>query len=389
MYLLYGIAVIPAVIGAVLYMCKKEVVWLEWLGSAVIGLIIAGIMHIVVIRALTDDTEVWSGQVVRTDRCPAWVEEYQERHTSTYYTGSGKNRTAHTRVWYTTEHDHHPEHWVAALNFGTIDEDKEIGLEDYNKIKGYFGNSVVNGGTQSYHHGGHFDGGDNKIYSTPNNTGYLYPATTLQHFENRVKAAPTLFSFAKVPEGTPVFGYPKNENWVRSDRLLGTAAKTVDILEFDRMNSRLGPRSKVNIILVGFDNGDSQLGCWQEAKFVGGKKNDLVLCYGGTTNVVWAKCFGWTEKMNVKRNLETMILGKVVNTVMLSSIEDEIKKSYVIKQWDKFSYIQIEPPWWAYLVEIILMAIAQVIYWYWAFNNNTTKDGGSMFRYDQGWWFDV
>ena len=65
------------------------------------------------------------------------------------------------------------------------------------------------------------DGGDNNIYSTRNATGYIYPVTCERHFENKIKAAPSVFSFAKVPQGVPVHPWPKNPDWMHSGRLIG------------------------------------------------------------------------------------------------------------------------------------------------------------------------
>lgn len=370
---LYAIALVPAIVGIILYMFKKEVVLLEWLGSTAIGFVTAGIIHIIAIMGMTYDTETWSGQIVHVEHHPEWVEKWRQRHSSTYSTGTGKHRRTHTKVWYTTEYDRHPENWKAVINYGAENKTKDIDQNLFNQVKASFGGSVLESGTQAYHHLGTHSSGNNNIYKTPNSTGIIYPATDGFSFENRVKAAPTLFSFAKVPEGIKIFDYPANGDWLCSDRLIGTSAQAINILEFDRMNSRLGPKKEVNVIMVGFGKGDSQMGRWQESKWVGGKKNDLVLCYGGTTNATWAYCFGWTEQAIVKRNLEEILMSNPIGTALLATIEEEIKKNYIIKDWSKFDYITIDIPNWAYILEIILMLITQTLYWFWAFRNDFAK----------------
>ena len=62
MFLVYLLALIPIVIGGILWMCTRKVTWWEWLLSAVIGLTIAGIFHIWTIHTLTADIETWSGR---------------------------------------------------------------------------------------------------------------------------------------------------------------------------------------------------------------------------------------------------------------------------------------------------------------------------------------
>jgi hypothetical protein len=379
-YLFYIIALIPAIIGAILFMCNKKVNGQEWLGGTVIAFLVSGIMHGIAIYSMTDDIECWSGKITHACHFPQWVEQYQKRHSRTTYSGSGKNRVAHTRVWYTTEYATHSENWVAYLNFGEISQEKSISLQTFNEIKANFGEIIEDGGKQSNSHGGHRHSGDNNIYKTPNKTGYVYPVTTIQHFENKIKAAPTLFSFVSVPSNCPVYHWPENPNWMASDRLLGVVG--ISPREFDLMNSRLGPTKLVNVIMVGFNSADTMLGRWQEAKWVGGKKNDLVITYGFQgTNVVWAYCFGWTEKELCKRNLEAIIMSNPINDKILPLIEQEIKANYTIKDWTKFDYISIEPPRWAYITLIILMIVSQVGFWFWANCNEFTKESFNAFRY--------
>jgi len=352
MYIFYLLALCPSIIGGILFIFNRRVVWQEWLCGTAIAFLVSGIMHGIALYGMCADIETWSGKITQTSHFPQWVEQYQQQHTQTYTTGSGKNQRTHTRTWYTTEHATHHEHWTAYLNFGQISEEKDISLQLFNEIKANFGGVIEDGGKQSTSHGGHFDGGDNNIYATQNRTGYIYPVTTIRKFENRIKAAPTVFSFAKVPEGTKVYEWPQNPNWMQSDRLLGVTG--INQLEFDRMNTRLGPRKLVNVIVVQFNSSDSMLGQWQEAKFIGGKKNDLVLCYGKVgTNVVWSRVFGWTER--------------------------EIKSTYVKKDWSKFSYISIEPPTWAYITLISVMILTQLGLWLWFMFNDYDKGGQRIY----------
>ena len=377
-YLFYVIATIPAVIGAILFMIHKDVVWQEWIGGTLLAFAVSGILHGVAIYSMTDDIECLSGKITHVTHSPSWVEEYQQRHSQTTYTKIGKTTIANTRVWYTTEHATHPEHWDAYLTFGEFQETKDISQQTFEAIKKNFGDKIDDGGKQSNSHGGHFDGGDNNIYQANNNTGYIYPVTTIKHFENKIKAAPTLFSFVKVPSNCPVYNWPENPNWMASDRLIGV--KNVSPREFDLMNSRLGPNKLVNVIMIGFNSTDTMLGEYQEAKWCGGRKNDLVITYGFVSNeVVWAKVFGWTEREMCKRNLETIMLTNPINDSILPLIEKEIKATYLIKDWTKFSYITVEPPKWAYIVLISTMLITQIGLWIWFMFNNFTKENERIY----------
>lgn len=375
MYTFYIIALIPAIIGCILFIFNRNIHWQEWICGTICAFLVSGLIHIVAFHGITADLETWSGSITKIAHFPKWTEEYRKRHTETYYTGSGKNRQAHTRTWYTTEHQTHPEHWVAYANYGEYSEDKNISVSIFNDIKKNFGGNVINGGKQSPSHGGKFDGGDNNIYVTQNSNGYIVPVTTTRHFTNKIKATPSVFSFAKVPAGIPVYPWPNNPDWMRSGRLMGV--KDIGLREFDLMNTYLGPKKKVNVIIAGFKSADSTLGQWQEAAWTGGKKNDLVLTYGYEgTNVLWAKVFGWTDKTICKANLETILTSHPINNDILPLIQKEILVNYTKKNWHDFDYLTVDPPPWAYTTLIIIMVISQGAFWIWSHYNEFHKMDG-------------
>jgi hypothetical protein len=386
MYIFYIGALLPLLIGAFLLWKDNEVVWWEWLISAGASFLLAGILHASAIYGMTGDVETWSGQIVKASHHPRWVERWTKHHSETYYTGSGKDRKSHTRHWTTTEYDTHPEHWEVTRNFGSYDDERDVDESFYNEVSRKFGGKIVEDGTQSSHHGGTRSSGDRNIYSTHNHTGYVFPVTTSRSFENRVKAAPTVFSFAKVPTNINIYPWPQNNNWNQSDRLCGTAAVLINLYKWDCMNSYLGPRKQVNVIMVGFGNEPTDYGQWQQAKWIGGKKNDLVLCFGGATKnkpATWSYVFGWTESELVKKNLQTLLIDKPINDALIPLIIAEIEKNYVIKDWHKFDYITIDPPTWSYWVFFIFLILTQSGLYYFFHVNEYGKDWAG---YGRGWY---
>jgi len=382
MWIFYICALIPILIGAFLLWKDNEVTWQEWLGGAGAAFLLAGIIHIIAIHGMTDDIETWSGQITKTSHYPRWVEEYEESHTREVPSGTDKdgNTTYTTETYYTTEHATHHEHWTVTRDFGSYNDEPEIEEHLFHEISKKFGKEIVEDGIQSCTHGGHFDGGDNNIYSSYNKTGYVYPVTTIRSFENRIKAAPTVFSFSKVPTNINVYAWPDNSDWMHSDRLLGTASILVDHYKWDCMNSSLGPRKRVNVIMVGFGDVSDDYGHYQQAKWIGGKKNDLVICFGGATKnspAKWTYVFGWTENELVKQNLMTLLLTHPVDNNIIPLISEEIAKNYVIKDWKKFDYISIDPPTWAYWVYFILLGISQAGLYFFFHSNDFGKYSGT------------
>lgn len=332
----------------------------------------AAFCHFLFVFILTSDYETWSGEIVKIEHHPAWTEQYTEHHSETDNNGN-------TRYWTTIEHDHHPEHWLAYRDFGDRGNYKNIDEQKYLEIKQNFGNNQKTFGTQIGSHGGICISGDDNIYGVNNETDYKYPVTDKFRFTNKIKASPSLFSYIKVNTNYNVFDYPENADWMQSDRLLGTAANFIDIRSFDLLNSRLGPIKKVNVIMIGFIKENQDIALYQEAKWLGGKKNDLVICFGGgrpKQPATWVHTFGWTEKDIVKHNINSILLSNPINDNILPLIEKEIRKNYMIKDFDKFDYISASAPTWLYFVFSILLVLSQTGLYYW-FN----KEGSGSLTY--------
>lgn len=360
----YLFACIPVLVGFVFWAGRTKVHWGEWIGGSAIGFALAGLFHLAAIFGATGDRETWSGYIVKAVHYPRWVEQYQQMHTRTV--GSGKDQK--TEIYFTTEYRTHPEKWRA---YSSIDSSHQITKDFYDKIATEFGNR---GSERGFKPG--FYSGDGNIYPTRNiGSGERFPITDLRRFENKIKATPTTFSFAKVPPTIKVFDYPKNIDAFISDRLVGSAA-LLDVLAFDQLNARIGPKKKANLILVGFGDKDSSYAKWQEAAWVGGKKNDVVLCWGGPNNKpTWAVAFGWTDSKTTLRNLESIALEHGVTNKTTRLLEEEIFKTYRLKDWDKaFAHIRVPAPAWAVISYFIVATLAQIVFWFWAHSNDLSKN---------------
>jgi len=364
--LFYLLALLPIVVGGVLWFRSREVVWFEWAAGAAIAFITAGIFHYLAVSGMTGDIETLSGQVVRATHHPEWVERYTRDHESRDSKGNV------TRRWTTTHYRTHSEYWDADCEYGgDYSSDHKIDEQFWQQIKRKFKNVETE---KPYKSG--FYSGDKNTYVSYNRTGFVYPTTRLHSFENRIKAAPSLFSFSKVPTNVVVQPWPENPDPFASQRLMGTASLLFDKLEFDRMNSRLGPNKRVNVIMVGFVKEGLQHGHWQEAAWVGGKKNDLVICFGGMSKdkpAAWAYVFGWTEKNLCKRQIESLLLEQPATPALLKAIEAEVVKTYTIKDWSKFDYITVQPPTWSYWVFFIVLGGSQVFLYFLFHTNNVSK----------------
>lgn len=351
----YLVALLPLIVGAVLVAWHREVHWLEFIGSSALAFFLAGMFHAIAIRSQVGDYETWSGQIVSATHHPRWVEQ------TTYTTTDDKGNTT-THYIYTT----HPEHWTADTSTG---ESHGISNRFFDQVLQSFGGRIT---TERPYKSG-FYSGDRNIYVSYNATQYVYPTTAWRYFENRTRAVPNLFQFTKVPPGERTYEYPANTDWRQSDRLVGPIRSRVDITEFDRLNTRIGPTSKANLILVGFKGRAATAGPYQQAAWGNGRKNDIVLCFDADqTPPAWTFAFGWTEQEIVKRTLESLALEHGVSTKTLPLFEEAIRTHYRLKDWSKFDYINIPPPAWALWWFPLALIATQAGYWTWALTNDVT-----------------
>lgn len=357
MWLFFAIALLFIAFSLLFWHKNDNIIAQEWLGSAGIAFILAIIMACIAYYGTAGDIETWSGTILKAVHYPRWVSEETRDVTETDANGNTHTRTE-------TYYETHPEYWEAETSVG----DYRFQESRFKLIASKFGGTETERPWKpNFHHG------DRNIYVAYNKTDYAFPVTSLRSWINKIKGAgPTAFSFQKVPKGSAVFQWPENNDFMYSERLLGLAADDISLYDFDCLNSRLGFSEKVNIILIGFYRQPASIAQLQQAHWLGGKKNDLVLCYNrSTTNgaVDWTYVFGWTDKNLVKKNLETLLLTHQVDNNILSLIEKEVRSHYEIKDWSQFDYITVRPATRYYIIYFVLLLLLEAGYWYWAHHN--------------------
>lgn len=365
MWFVYLLAGLSTCVGLGLFLYYKTIDNKEFAIGSSVAILTACLFHAVAHWGLTSDVEMWSATLDKAVFYPYWHEYYTTQEPVYSTDSKGKSyisgyRTVHHHI------DHH-EHWTAYYSTGAgkhrTEGDFEISKAKYNEIL-----KNMSGGQQETQkpYKSNFDHGDRNIYIAKQKTGYIYPIAITKYFENKIKAAPSLFDFAKVPEGIDLWEWPETHETFKSKRLLGKAQELISIREWDLLNSDLGPVKKVNLIMVGFDDDPQIYAQYLQSKWIGGKKNDLVICFGGgDTNkpADWSYVFGWTNEEIVKKNLQTLLLTHPINDDILNDIKMEVAQNYKIKEWRDFDYLEVPIPSWIYwLYPIILIGTQTGLY---------------------------
>ncbi|CAM2982238.1 hypothetical protein [Rariglobus hedericola] len=366
----YLMALLPIVIGFGLWLLNHRIALWEWLLTGVLAFIVAGCFHAGAISGMTDDQEVWSGQVLSTHYRPEWRERYKEAvyRTEIYYTGTGKNRQSHTRrvfSHYETRHRTHPDEWtVNTTLFST-----EVSQSKYEQIRRELGarTKAAPGRRTTGSMSSTMVSGDPNDYDTGNTSGAIIPVAKNVSFENRVKASPSTFSYRQLTpeESAKLYDYPYiGDAWSTGRNLSGTLSTR----KWDELNARLGPTKHVNLIVVRLKTPEEARAL--EAKWIGGKKNDLVLTYGES----WSYVFGWTESTLAKTKLESLLRYHYpLDDRFIPEVEKVIVAHYKMVDWHKFDYLDLKPRtahyWWLALTMFLTQAGAMT----WAFMNGENR----------------
>lgn len=379
MWTCYVIALIPVFVGAVLWVSSRRITFGEWFRGSLIGLLVAGGFHFYVLKFPALDAYMQSGPVINAVHRP----DRQDRRRKE-----------------DDEVQKYPEAWYVTVAIRGGNERFAIGQDEFEEIRKKFGATELTVVPVE----GEFVG-DSNNYVAENHNDVFIPAYTLRPFQNRAKVDPGIRSFGEAPAGTTLFAHPTEVpkstllayftvqfaatanpsecipgelqffDWRESKRLLGKAASDYSTEEWDRLNAELSPDKNVNLILIGFE-GDSVLAHWQEAKWSGGKKNDLVLCYGSSadsTKPEWTYCFGRTEDELVKRNLESLLLNNEPGDALLPGIKDEVMAHYAPRELPALGYFEVPPPRSAIPTLIVIMVLVQGGYWLRAYTNRSRR----------------
>jgi hypothetical protein len=384
MFWLYFLALIPVAIGGLLWFYGKEVNIQEWLIGAAIALLTSGCFHLYSVKSQIGDTQTISGFITESRQYSAWHEYYEyavyrtETRTGTRTVSAGNGRYRTESYTYTVQvFDHwepttrwHNEHWKM---FSNIDTTYSISKPKYIEMVTKLGGDIaVAGDRRTGEHNSKMIGGDPNDYVAINKTGWIEPVNKGDYFENRLKAARTVFAFQKITDkealslNIPL--YPSHFDAFLSNRLMGTAPKFIDKFKWEQLNGELGPYKKINLICIGFDSPDSDLADKTLAYWKYPKKNDFIIFFGQN----WSKVFSWSDSEIAKKNVETLFLNPN-DPQLLEKIKTEIKQNYQIVNWHKFDYIRIYPKtshvFWCFFI----LLVTQIGLYYYFHRNEYQK----------------
>ncbi len=337
------------IIVVIALLCKlrwsKTITWTEaGVQTAVVCFLVISVYELSMFSA-SYDVETLNGKVTGKEK--EWVscEHSYSCHCKTVSSGSGKNKTTR-RVCDTCYRHFNDWNWNVKTSLGDFTISR---IDD----RGYYKPP--------------------RWTAVQNNQPVAFPHV----YTNYVKAAPDSLFHPILDFKGDLPEYPGFYDYQYSDRVIGVSKdqKIWNEVLATSLNDR-GRIKQVNYVIV-FTNKSPIFADALQSKWIGGKKNDIVVVLGVKTypNIDWVKVFSWSKQDIVNVSLRNALLdSKTVDPYKtLSIINDNVDKFYVRRPMSDFKYLEndVQPSAWIVVLTLIIGVISSIALAYHFHRNET------------------
>jgi hypothetical protein len=312
----------PLIVAAGAFVFLQGINWREFACIVAACLVVAGSSAGIVSCAATHDTEILNGRVTNKTRDIVSCRHSYSCHCHNVCSGSGKNRSCSEECDTCHEHsfdiDWNVTSTVGRFSINTIDRQ---GLFEPPRW------AVTRVGE---------------------------PASVDHSYKNYVKASPgTLFRHQGLTEkyAASLPNNPQNiyDYW-HLNRLITVGASIDDPKGWnsalEELNAELGAPKQANIIVVIVKDMPQDWYYALEQKWIGGKKNDVVLVVGvdGGLKPQWATVMAWTtnELFKVKLRDDVMNDPVLIRDAVIADLRTNVSQYFVRKPMAEFKYLEAE-----------------------------------------------
>lgn len=318
--------------------------------SVAVGCVITTIVYFVSLNAQTHDVEIWNGEVLSKSQ-----EQVSCSHS--YSCNCRTDSKGHTTCDTCYEHSHDYD-WMVYTNVGNIEIDRV----------------------------------DRQGEDEPPRWRQVKigePVAKEHNFTNYVKAVPeSLFHQHDVNKFVNLIPpYPSSvHDYYKLRRTITMGVNVPDLLKWDEDLAQalkaLGPSKQANIIVLFVNTNDQSYIHALEGKWIGGKKNDIIVVVGTTQypKIDWVAVSSWTDAQLFKVQLRDDLYahGIIDRTAFVKTIYAHTAKSFKRKSMKDFKYLEqrIEPPTWALVLGAIAGVLVSFVVSFWL-----SQSSGGSFKY--------
>lgn len=342
----WGAIMIPIIVTVILRIYwEHEVVWWELAAPTFIALIVIMALKSVIAAGMNYDIEYKDSYVVEATYLEDW-NEYIHR-TCTRTVGTGKNQR--TETYDCSYVQYHAPQWFLTTNTG---ERVDVTSETYSYMKKLFGNEKFTDLHRHYHtnDGDQYSSTWNGLHET------LTPVSIRKSYQNKLQSSNTVYSYAPLtPEEQKIVQeYPKLDA-LNNPSVLGWTDERNELAKF---NAKFGKDCKV--FLVVFNDKPRSAGFAQEAHWLGGNRNEVVITVSQKDGVVqWCHVFSWCHDKSIPVDIRNALEGKKLNTATLVEvIQPILTEGWKTDHYHDFDFVQVHLPGWSmFLIYFIVGAV--------------------------------
>lgn len=313
---------VPIIIGLVgLLASKGKLTVKEFICLELACLVIVGLGYGISRWTATSDTEIWSGRITGKEKNTVSCEHSYSCNCRETCSGSGSSRSCSQTCDTCYEHSHDYD-WDLYTNINstiTIDRVDRQGVD----MPSRWGTAFIN-----------------------------EPVAIEHSFTNYIKANPktVLTRIGNKPiEGLPVPLNPvETYDYYRVNRFLQVGYADPNARDWNwllnELNATYGPSKQVNVIVVAVKTANPDYSYLLEEKWLGGKKNDLIVLIGVPEypKIAWVKILSWSKAENLKVELRDSIMeiGSMERrNDILKATENQIRTNWQRRHMKDFEYL--------------------------------------------------
>lgn len=333
-------------------------------------------------RVATADREFHGGWCVRAEYQEGWTERYEvevddyctrrdaKGRTETYKCGS--HRESRTRQ--------HPPTWDLVDSNGYV---VPIDRATFDDLCARFGNRA----TEAVAHPNQVSIGDGNRHRTRwggDDRAFL-PVTTSHAYTNKVQAAARSVFHLQPPDPADIRDYglfapPEVRGFYALRPLRGDDSPEGDRAAalLEAANARLGREKEVSMQVLVFRDRRIEAALKQEAYWMGGNKNEFIVCVGVDARgvVAWSHVISWTDQERLKIDVRDFArgMGRWDPVRLVEFLVPAVRRDFVRKPFADFDYLAVETPPWGKALALALSALAMVAVDWWAVRNDFHDD---------------
>lgn len=379
--------IIAAVISLIWF--RHKVTWWEIFIPFAVCMLTAVIFKWGVETSQVSDNEYWGGLGVKAQYYEPWETWVTQQCSREVACGTKTDSKGNTKTKYCTEYYDCSYCDENSAEYNLVDDQGNsfsISKSYYDELTRRWKSSphfVELGRSIDYSGGCGYDGDlyevlwDNQVLTSE-------PTVLEKTYENRVQAASSSFNFPDVsPEEEKLYGlfqYPDVKGYSQDPVLGDDSIKWITPYQqllsyklFSHLNGKWGPLKQAKVWILLFKDKPSLSAKMQEALWKGGNKNEVVICIGLSSQdsrLLWVDAFSWTPNRQLLVDLrEDLMSINTYDPVLIHDIVEMRMNSFERKHFKEFSYLTVDPPTWAIIVNFILSAILTALITWWSIRN--------------------